>query len=519
MSRLPPSPLAAAPRPLARRSNQVLSVPETSAQVHASYSATQQSRFRRTRYKLGGGADAHYALGLDYYQIREYARDMDRNDQHIGQMIDRAVDNIGPLELVPMTGDAGLDREIKDRWREHCKSPRLCDADQQHTFRALERLVQRHLFVDGDVFVLPVDGGAIQVIEGDLVDSPRSQGDVVHGVQLVGNRPVGYWFLNDEPMRRTMHGPRNVTNYTPVAAVGPDGLPNVFHIFDPKRVTQHRGVTVFKAALDVAGMVEDMDFAVVLKQQIAACIGAFIKSVGDTQWGSRSTVTRNDALEDTLEEMSPGMIPRLRPGEDVVPFTPSVQANEYGEFTRNAVRKIGLQVGLPLSLAMLDTSQTTFHGYRGELQQARLGFGYARDLREERFNRPVYAHWLREQALTESAFARAGEKLYRHKWNGRRFPYVEPKTDAEADKVRLDNLLISPRDLAAERGDSWEDIVAETVADRGMLLRSAIEEAKAIEAETGVPVGWRDLLNLSTPQGMQAVASPAPAPEPPPPTK
>jgi hypothetical protein len=58
------------------------------------YAAATPSRFRRTRVGLFGSADCHYGNEMQFVRMREYVRDMDRNDAVIGQLTDRAVANI-----------------------------------------------------------------------------------------------------------------------------------------------------------------------------------------------------------------------------------------------------------------------------------------------------------------------------------------------------------------------------------------------------------------------------------------
>ena len=65
--------------------------------LRSDYSASRATRFRRTRTGLsaaGSGADYHYRNESDFLRVREYARDMDRNDCIVGQTIDRAVTTV-----------------------------------------------------------------------------------------------------------------------------------------------------------------------------------------------------------------------------------------------------------------------------------------------------------------------------------------------------------------------------------------------------------------------------------------
>ena len=69
-------------------------VPGDLSKIKAGYRAANQTRFSTTRTGLGGTGDAHIAGGLEYGRVREICRDMVRNDMLIGQMLERATDNI-----------------------------------------------------------------------------------------------------------------------------------------------------------------------------------------------------------------------------------------------------------------------------------------------------------------------------------------------------------------------------------------------------------------------------------------
>ena len=485
-------------------------VPENMRQIKAWYSASQPSTFRRLRTGIGGTADAHLSRFYHYYLVREYARDMDRNDAIFGQMVDRAADNIGGMTPQPMTGTPELDKVLRDKWKSWSENPAKCDDARRHAFPEMERLILRAMFIDGDVFALPLDNGCIQVVEADMVDSPNDMdGTCIHGVERdKRGRAIRYWFKTGQTeYDRTMIGARKGFEYDKRAAYS-HGEPNVLHIFDPRRFSMSRGISAFAPIMDIAGQFEDLNFAVLVKQQVASCIAAFITANSDIALGSRT----GDNTKHPLEELTPGLIARLKPGETINTFSPSVPAAEYFDQVRLLLRMIGCNLGMPLTLTLLDTTNTTFHGYRGELQQARIGFERIRAMVTRRFHAPIWRfkvrQWIEELGL--EAPDDQTDPIYRHSWTGRAWPYVDPQTDVAADKLRVDNLFVSPSDLVAERGETWEEVVRETIEDRKLQITSAIEAAQEITETTGTPITWREFLNLSTPAGLQGATTTPP---------
>ncbi len=482
---------------------------EDFSDAQASYSAAQPSRFRRQRNRLGGTADAHLATQFDYWKIRETVRDMVRNDAMIGQAGRRAVSNAfgSGLVPVPQTGDEGLDEEAKARWKDWSEDALQCDIARKFDFHQGCRMVALHSLFDGDIFAVPTGLGAIQYLEGELVNSPPNiYDDVVHGVELdsVGGA-ARYWLVKKRAGEHKRLGRRLYFDYNKRPALDPDGFPNVLHILAHDRVSQNRGISCLTPVLDLCGQFEDLNFAKVIQQQFASLIGAFITSDRDEQRGSRESQTQDDGTEIKVEQMKPGAMWRLQHGETVTPFAPNVTPPELFKHMRMLLRIIGASLGLPLFLVLLDSSDTVFHGYRGELEQAKLGFRDLQNMVIKRFARHVYRWKMREWFMVSPAGRRleAQNRLYLHRWSRPGFPYVDPLVDAKADAMALENLLASPRDLAQRRGQNWEEVVAETVADRALSIRSAARAAAELNSEfEDLGVTWRDILNLKPQTGV-----------------
>lgn len=508
------------------------------AQVQARYSAARPSKGKRNRLDIGGTADAHYQSGLDFWRMREDARAMDRDDWTLGQCVDRAVTNVikSGMHPDPDTGDAGLNAELAERWSEWAEDPYQCDRAGRLNFVQMQELALRHALVDGDIFIAPneLEDGIVKLtlLEGERVRTPGGEmtGRIIHGVELDDfGAPTQYHITRPDPDRRSTPGFNTGIGAAdflePRQALDIDGLPNVIHLYDPKRVTQTRGVTAFKSIFDVLSMLEDGAYAKLIQNQVSSCIALFIKRESDHRLGSRYDEAQNDGVSQTIEELTPGLILRGTTQEGIEAFNPSVVSSEWFDLMRFFLRVFGAQIGMPLTLVLLDTSNTTFHGYRGELQQARLGFERLQSWLTSRFLRPVWKWKVRE--WFPDRFARDRRSVCRHSWQTPGWPYVDPLNDVKADSMALQNGLTSPRRALAARGLDYDTVTRETVADRSMAIAEAIRASEAIATETGVRVPWREVLNLAPPPGLSISATqdaefadeadegPDPAPEPP----
>jgi capsid protein len=102
----------------------------------------------------------------------------------------------------------------------------------------------------------------------------------------------------------------------------------------------------------------------------------------------------------------------------------------------------------------------------------------------------VYPNWL-QMALLMGAItmpngsalpAAKADKFRKHEWQPRRWDWVDPEADTEANILKVRAGLMSPQDLAAAMGYDFEDTL------------KAIAQAMALAKEFGVPLPAYDAL-------------------------
>lgn len=480
--------------------------------MRSDYNAAKQTQFQRRRTGLqlsGSSADYHYRCESNYLRMLEFARDMDRNDMIIGQAITRAVDNTIRDGIQPdsQTGDDKLDEMLDARWREWSSDPELCDITGEMAWPEIQHCVLRQKHVDGDIVVLPTRDGSLQLIEAHRLRTPRNTTkNVVHGVLLDDRRKrQQYWFCPDDidpnmPLLK-------VSEITPVDVRDDAGNRQLFHVYDPKRATQTRGVTSLAPVFDTAGMFEDINFARLIQQQIVSCF-AFIRERTEDYQGTNAptatgevrTETRRDGSSRIISGIGPGMEIKGEVGEKLTGFSPDVPSPQFFEHMRLVLTIIGINLGLPLVVMLLDASETNFSGFRGAVDQAKLGFVRLQNLMIERLCKPV-RHWKVRQWMAEDAGMRAiarhqGIDIFGHTWTRPKWPYLEPLKDAQAVAFRISNGLTSPRRAMAENEGDYFQLTDERVYDNAYLIRSCKAEAAKINKEfVEEPVSWRDIMD------------------------
>lgn len=466
-----------------------------------SYQATRPSRFRKPRpVGAGGPADWHFTE-RELHELRECARAMDRDDAIIGQLVDRACNNIVRTGFCvePDTGNANLDKRLWELWSAWANNPRACDETGRFTFGKLTWLALRHRFIDGDCFGVPNRHGRMELIEAQRCATPSfsRRKDIHCGVQTsASGRPEMYWFAPPETRSLRLR----IDQYRQIAAFNGEDLPLIFHVFDASRMSLYRGVTALHAVMDIAGQFDDLNFAKLVQAQVCSYIAAFIEGDGPVVFGEQTN--SGDANDREEQKLAPAAILRMRKGEKMTPFSPAVPNAEFFEHVKLLLALIGLPFGMPLVMALMDARETNFSGYRGALHEARLGFGCVQNDLEFQFCRPAYEWKVREWAgegLLDDVGGRdkvSAVALLNHRWQKPGWPYIEPFKDAQANELRVASLQASPRTIAGELGADFELIASETCADHAYAIGAAMEKAKALSAG-GEKVTWRDVLFLT----------------------
>ncbi len=277
---------------------------------------------------------------------------------------------------------------------------------------------------------------------------------------------------------------------------------------------------------------DDLDLGVIvigtraLKQQLTACLvlirqrEADYRPGGGTQFGERTTTTRRDGSTSITENMTPALEFEGDPGEKVEGFAPNIPGDQFFPHVKVLLTLIGVNLGLPLVMLLLDAKETNFSGWRGAVDQARLGFRQNQRRFAMRFHTPifkwkVYEWMLEDRAIREAINALQGGRPGSEgrtglwlplEWNYPAWPYVEPLNDRMADSMDLANCLATSREVDARNGRKFFVKVDRTVEERAYAIRKAKTEAAAINKEFPddlVPARWDQLFAFPSPDGVR----------------
>src|SRR5690606_8986688 len=218
-------------------------------------------------------------------------------------------------------------------------------------------------------------GGQLQFFEAHEIQTRSREEDTFLGV-TIGDKGEHkrYWVMQDPTLPMDQKGDSN-----PIDVRNADGIRNLFHVYNSKRMNQTRGVTALAPIFALAGMFEDIQFAKLVQQQVVSCFAIFREqaATASTQLPAKGLDTGSQTIEVSpagtryIADIAPGMEVVGAPGEKLQWFSPNVPNAEYFSHVRLMLQMIGVNLGLPLCLVLMDGSETNFSGWRGAVDEAR----------------------------------------------------------------------------------------------------------------------------------------------------
>ncbi|MEN6306103.1 MAG: phage portal protein [Armatimonadia bacterium] len=368
-------------------------------------------------------------------RLRARARDLVRNNPYCSRALEIWTSNVvgGGIVPAPRTGDRMLNAKVRDLWSRFCEE---CDSDNQMDFYGLQSLAVRSAFEGGDTLARlrtrrAGDGLAvplqIQLMEGDQLDASRhgmiDGGRSVLGVQFdaIGRR-TGYWLFPEHPGDQGQFR---------LGGLQSQRIPSedVIHLYRKARIGQVRGVSAFAPVMLPATDLRDLQEAVIVKSRIEACFAGFI--VSDEADGGAVGPQTSDADGNLVQELQPGMVRRLKPGESIefANPTPSVA---YDPVMLHTLMSIAVGLGLTYDQLTGDLRQANYSSLRaGKIEMRRIIEQVQYQMVIPLFCRPVWRRFI-EIAILSGQLSGAPDK-YRCEWIAPAHEAIDPEKDLRAD--------------------------------------------------------------------------------------
>lgn len=448
------------------------------------------------------------SINQDIYRnlrtLRARSRDLCYNNDYAKKFLQMTSTHVvGPagfkLQVQVKNNKGDLDQEvntaIETAFLEWARNG-VCDVTGKLSFVDIQHLAIKAVARDGEALIRKVYGKinlfgfALQVLDIDRLDIERneelSNGNIIKmGVEVTSyGRPVAYHLLSKHPGDSTYWTAQGA-QYDRVSAL------DIYHIFSPDRPEQTRGLPWLHSAMLRLQNIGGYENAAIIAAQVGASKMGFFKKTD----GEADPVDLADDVDEEgnfITEADAGQFPVLPTGYEFQAFNPDYPHAMYGEFIKAALRGVAAGIGVSYNTLSNDLENVNFSSIRSGTLEERDNWMVIQNWFAENLHDDVFSTWLKHALLRGKIVTAAGtvlsltqyEKYDVAVWRGRRWQWVDPRADVEANTNAVNNGLKSRTGVIAEMGgdivEVWDQLKAESemAKQKGIVLAPASAEKK-----------------------------------------
>ena len=471
--------------PLKRIFTRKSAAPQQGA-AYRHFNAANVSRF--TDWPLSY-AKIDASLRLDYITMTLRARDLAVNNEYVSGILHNLTRNVIGAEgftLQSKADDVTLRPEIERLWREYqSRVGGFVTLDEHQSGRDFDALVLRTLMIDGEVFIhRAFDASSKFGYRYEVVDS--LQIDTLYNVPDCGNgekismgirldargRELAY-YVRETRYDYYMSGPRIEVS-----------AEDMLHIYRKQFPDQSRGYSLFAPIILNLNQLDGYKEAELVHARIQACTMAV--------WERNGQPTGDDFLDTTDEkgefvrEMKPGIFPVAPQGYSAKFLQQSSPSNQFGTFWKNMLRSISNALGISYNKAAGDYESVNYSSLREATLEDRASFEEAQRFLIENWKGFQFGDFIRALAYRGFVPMAKLDDCLRHRFFGRRFPWVDPAKEIAAKAQEYDLLLTDPISELESRGQDPEEVIERWKQWEAMVIKAGLpfmQKAPAPAAE------------------------------------
>lgn len=408
--------------------------------------------------------------------IRKRAQALERNSdlaEGIVSAIERNVvgKGIKPQAKVRTKSGRELDEKtnklIEKLWKSWAK-PENCDATGQNDFYELQAMAIRRMYYDGESFFNKTTDKSqripfqLQMMEPEQMgsNSTEYQGNAIQsGVELTKTlKPVAYWFYHIDPFGFQTFEPYRIENN------------NMIHLFKKRRPTQIRGVSELARVMSKIHDTDSYLDAEMAAVRAAACFAAFVETDDGKTVGRTST----DSQGKQLNELRPGIVQYLRPGQKVSFAEPKRNAGTTKDYVEIQSRRASAGTGVSYDVVTRDI-KGNFSAARQNMLEDRKTFEPLQEFLIKHFCQPVWEEFITSCVMAGLIpvpdFFSDPERYFDVAWITPGWTWIDPKKEVDASVIELKAGITTLAEVCGTQGKDWQEV----------LEQRALEQAYAKE--------------------------------------
>lgn len=431
--------------------------------THFDYDATKYNRERKGPSVLQGAES--YRTGYDRIELMKRSRDLAENVGLVRSILMKfASHTAANVSYQARTSEPAVNTDVESFWSEWWDN---CDISTRHTGSTLMQVAVMSMLRDGDfLFVLIRDKNGdlkLQGIEADRLGNPfqvYTTSDLIGGIHIdqETGAPTAYDIFA-----------RSIGNaYTFQQKVSAS---QAFHLYDPLRIDQYRGISAFHTAINDAQDIYDIINFEKMSAKVASSQSAIVlrnnNNASDLSDLTADTNFANQAIK--LETMESGKVSYLEPGETIqFPDGPNRPSGAFAEFHKILLRNICLGVGIPYSFAV-DPSAMSGPTARLEMQQAGRTFRRYQKLLDDKVLRPIKNIVIADAVARGLIENNAGTRTTKGIFNFGANVSIDLGRESASAISEFKTGLRTAADIYAERGQDFESAMRQRAIEAKLI--------------------------------------------------
>lgn len=478
------------------------------AAAKRSYAAAQVNRLTQGWSTVSASANSDIHRSLD--AVRARSRQLARDDEYVKHWLSMVATNVvGPNGFrfqarvydQPNKPDTLANNALEEAWLKFCRKG-VCEVTGKLSMDMLERLAILAAARDGEALIQIVRGKdagnpfgiAFQLLDVDRLatslNQPAEEGRnaIRMGVELNRyGRPVAYHLKSAHP--------GDLYQTSGIMGAHTQRIPaeDIIHEFVADRPEQVRGMPWAHASMLRLNNLGGYEEAAVIAARVGASkMGFFTTPDGD---GSVVGTGTEDGTEqgEFVMDADPGVFQTLPDGVDFKPFNPDYPTAMYADFVKANLRGVASGLGVAYHALANDLEGVSFSSIRsGTLTERDMWMMIQEWFAQSLLDR-MHSEFLRSALAFGQVIMPNGsslplsklDKFMAHTWQGRRWEWVDPRADIEADIAAINAGLKSPQSVAAKLGLDYEDLLIE--------IKAAADLRKAIGVELAADLAQQQL--------------------------
>lgn len=449
------------------------------------YEAINHSRLRKRQRDFGSG---NTVAGLAHRQLRDLARNLDRNHDLSRGILNTLVRNVvGPsgigVEPQPRNADGevmqDLAKQLDDLWQQWSLRPEVTG---EFNRARSEQLLCRTWMRDGEGLWQYLEGAiaklnhnsavpfSLELLEPDLLpidyNDPIKQ--IIQGIEIdAWGRPQGYWFYKQHPG----------DPFVALPTLKRLGTERVGHIKLVDRLGQRRGVSMFASVLSRLDDLKDYEESERIAARIAASMAAVIKK-GDAQSYPDTPPTgapRNMSF-------APGMIfDDLLPGESIETIDSNRPNPNAVSWRDGQLRAVAAGADVSYSSSSKNYNGT-YSAQRQELVEQWTAYAVLQQAFIDQFTSEVYSRFVAGclaggliKPVKGVTFAQLSHAIYMPPV----MPWIDPVKEVMGWQMQEDRAYISGAEIVRRQGRNPADVIRAQAKWQGDLKAAGIQTQTA----------------------------------------